>query len=282
MSKLDRRLDAEHLMILAERVAELPAATAEWVGILLQELFQACAREAELLAGRPDVVQPGSQPNAELDDQQAQLALDTATWLKTLWNEGYMGAGNFRAPPRSAFPAIDLEDVRKSSLFARIRQGKHALPFAPPTRHGLPWHGLLEGGTHTHTVEAEIIDDESGRPLAAIIEGCADWQVVEESKATRQYLVQHQGKGPAFRLRLTDGLTAELHREPPSLTRKITLQGSGGIRSYTLEWPDEHGAGQVVPLRAATWERAESEAEHWLAMVHPERYGQVRFERCEP
>jgi hypothetical protein len=281
MSKLDRRLDAEQLMILAERVADLPALTAEWVGLLLQELLRACAREAELLACQPDTGQPGDPPSAELDDQQAQLALDTATWLKTLWTEGYMGAGNFRAPPRSAFPAIDLEDVRKSSLFARIRQGKHALPFAPPTRHGLPWHELLEGGTPTHTVAAEIIDDETGVPLAAIIEGCADWQVIEESKSTRQYLVQHQGKGPAFRLRLTDALTAELHREPPSLTRKITLHGRGGIRSYTLEWPDEHGAGQSVPLRAATWERAESEAEHWLAMVHPERYGQVRFERCE-
>lgn len=280
MSKLASRLDTEQLMILAERVAELPAATAEWVGILLQELLR--ARADELLAGQPDVGQESDRPNAELDDQQAQLALDTATWLKTLWTEGYMGAGNFRSPPRSAFPAVDLEDVRKSSLFARIRQGKHALPFAPPTRHGLPWHELLEGSGPTHTVEAEIIADETGLPLAVIIEGCAEWQVIEASTATRQYLVQHQGKGPAYRLRLTDGLAAELHREPPSLTRRITLQRRAGMHSYTLEWIDEDGAGRLVPLRAATWERAESEAEHWLAMVHPERYGQVRFERCEP
>lgn len=93
--------------------------------------------------------------------------------------------------------------------------------------------------------------------------------------------MQYQGKGPRYRLRLTDGTTARLHREPPSMTCKIHLQGHGSFHSYTLEWPEADDRKQFVPLRAATWARAESEAEHWLATTHPEVYGQVRFEVCE-
>mgnify|MGYP003589789404 FL=1 len=50
---------------------------------------------------------------------------------------------------------------------------------------------------------------------------------------------------------------------------------------YTLIWPSESGvATQEIPLRAATWERAESEAAYWIASNHPAMYGQVRFERA--
>jgi hypothetical protein len=187
--------------------------------------------------------------------------------LRTLWNVGYMGAGNFRSQPRSAFPAIDLEDVRKSSLFARIRQGKHALPFPPPTRQGLPWHELLEGqAEQTHTVDAEVIRDETDLPIGAIIEGLCRVAGHRRRRREQEFVVQHQGKGPRYRLRLGDGTTARLRREPPSMTRKIHLQGHGGFHSYTLEWPEaDDGRKQFVPLRAATWARAESEAEHWLA-----------------
>jgi hypothetical protein len=39
--------------------------------------------------------------------------------------------------------------------------------------------------------------------------------------------------------------------------------------------------GQIrgEPVRAATWERAESEADFWIATHYPEMYGQVSFER---
>lgn len=280
MSHLDKPLDADDLTILAERIARLPAADAEWVNVLLQELLRTRAREAELLAAETSLRRQTEEHSAELDDQLAQISLDTAEWLKTLWDVGYMGAGNFRSEPRSAFPSIDLEDVRKSSLFARIRQGKHALPFAPPTRRGLPWHELLEGQAE-HGVGAEIIRDETGVALGAIIEGCAEWQIIEETVDNSEFIVQHQGQGPCYRLRLADGVTARLHREPPATTRKIHLQGHGGFHSYTLEWPEDDGRQQFVPLRAATWARAESEAEHWLASTHPALYGQIRFEVCE-
>lgn len=278
MNKIDEPLDADDLLTLAERVVELPAEDAEWVGRLVHELLRARAREAELLARQVSDPELATPRGGEFDEQMAQLALDTAEWLRTLWDVGYMGAGSFRSQPRSAFPAIDLDDIRRSALFARIRQGKHALPFPPPTRQGLPWHELLEGAATRHTVNAEIIRDEAGLPLGAIIESCSDWQVIEEFAGRRECVVQHQGKGPRFRLLHLDELTAELRREPPSLTREIHLQGRGGFHSYTLEWPQEDGRTQFVALRAATLERARSEAEHWLATTHPEMYGQVRFE----
>ena len=274
-------LDADELMMLAERVAQLGAADAEWVGMLLHEALRARTHEAELLADGAGTGGPLDHAEGELDEQLVQIALDTAEWLRTLWSVGYMGAGNFRSLPRSAFPSIDLEDIRKSSLFARIRQGKYALPFPPPTRHGLPWHELLEGAEEAHRVDAEIVRDETGQPQGAIIEACAEWLIIEETTENQAYVVQHQGLGPVYRLRLADGVAAELQRESPTLKRKISLQRRGGFHSYTLEWLGEDGRTQLVGLRAATWERAESEAEHWLATTHPEMYGQVSFDRCE-
>lgn len=72
--------------------------------------------EAELLTGMSDSG-TASKSNSELESQLAQVALDAAEWLKTLWNVGYMGAGSFPSQPRSAFPLIELEDILKSALF---------------------------------------------------------------------------------------------------------------------------------------------------------------------
>lgn len=276
-------LDADELMNFADRIGDLPPEHADWVGRLLQECMRARMREADLLSQAP----LAGQADGELEQQLAQIALDTAEWLKTLWTVGYMGAGSFPSEPRSAFPGIELEDVLKSALFARIRQGKRPLPFPPPTRNGSPWHELVEGPADTHTVDAEIVRDEQGQAFAARIEGCADWQVVEaiareedEGKGQgREFIVQHQGKGPLFQLRLAP-FTAELRREPPRWTRRIRRQERGGLLSYTLEWwARESGGTQDIPLRAATWERAESEAQHWIATRFPAMYGQVSFER---
>lgn len=283
MGQPDQALDADDLLALAERAAQLPAADAEWVGRLFQEVLRARSHEAELLrqaerVGEPDAA---AATDDELDDRLVQVAFDTAEWLRTLWEVGYMGAGSFRSEPRSAFPSVDLEDIRRSSLFARIRRGKHVLPFPPPTRHGLPWHALLDSGEQTHAVAAEIIGDESGAPLGAIIEGCPEWNVIRQTTENQEYVVQHQGKGPTYRLRLAEGGTAQLRREPPASTRKIRLEGHSGFHRYTLEWPEGDGQTRCVTLRAATWERAESEAERWLANTHPEMYGQIRFEKCD-
>ncbi len=274
-------LDSDDLMNYSERIGALAANDAEWVGALFQECLRARMHEAELLCGIGEVADDVA--HSPPDEATAQLALDCADWLKTLWNVGYMGAGKFPAAPRTAFPVIEIEDVLKSALFARIRQGKRPLPFPPPTRHGLPWHDLLEAPEENHVVEAEILRDEAGIVQGAIIEACNDWRIVEEVAAGGEYIVQHHGKGPLFRLTLAPA-QSRLRREPPGWTRTIRLQERGGFRSYCLEWPAEQGSGgsgesavQLVPLRAATWERAESEAAYWVANHHPQMYGQISF-----
>ncbi len=274
----DMPLDADELMLLSERIEKLPAADAEWVSRLFQECLRARMHEAELLSTGICADAPGV--GANIEEQLAQVALDTAEWLKTLWNVGYMGASSFPSQPRSAFPLVELEDVLKSALFARIRQGKRPLPFPPPTRNGLPWHELLESEDDSHAIDAEIVRDGHGQALGAIIAGCSSWNVLEEVVKDREYLVQHRGKGPLFRLQFNRPSTV-LHREPPRWKRRIRLQERGGYRSYMLEWPKDDGTMQEVALRAATWERAESEAAFWIASTHPEMYGQVSFERVE-
>ena len=269
-------LDADQLMNFAERIERLPEADRQWVDRLFQECLRARMNEAALLAPPPGDGGEGGEFAAQL----AQVALDAADWLRTLWDVGYMGAGSFPSAPRSAFPQVDLEDVHKSALFARIRDGKRPLPFPPPTRNGLPWHDLVDSQGEAHAVDAQIVRDDAGRSIAAIIAGCADWGIVDEVLIDREYLVQPRAKGPLFRLRLgTDG--ASLRREPPRWTRRIRLQQRGGFRSYTLEWEVAGGGVQSIPLRAATWERAESEAAYWIASKHPQMYGQVSFERFE-
>jgi hypothetical protein len=272
-------LDADELMNFAERIEQLPPADAGWVDCLFQECLRARMHEAELLSNLPDSAGAGKS-STEFSAQLAQVALDTAEWLKTLWDIGYMGAGSFPSQPRTAFPLVELEDVLNSALFARIREGKRPLPFPPPKRQGLPWHDLVESKEQTHVVEAEIVRDVQDQAIAAIIEACPDWQLVEEVASNREYIVQHRGKGPLFRLRL-DNSTASLRREPPRWTRRIRLQERGGFRSYMLEWPQQDERVQAVPLRATTWERAESEAAQWIATKYPEMYGQVIFERVE-
>ena len=266
-------LDADQLMNFAERIERLPEADREWVDRLFRECLRARMNEADLLSAPPG-------DGGDLAAQMEQVALDAADWLRTLWDVGYMGAGSFPSPPRSAFPQVDLEDVHKSALFARIRDGKRPLPFPPPTRNGLPWHDLVDSQGEAHEVAAQIVRDDSGRPIAAIIAACADWGIVEEVLADHEYLVQHRAKGPLFRLRL-GAAGATLGREPPRWTRRIRLQQRGGFRSYTLEWEADAGGVQNIPLRAATWERAESEAAYWVASQHPQMYGQVSFERVE-
>ncbi len=273
-------LDADELMLMGDRLATLPPDDAEWVGRLFQECLRARMHEAQLLEDTAETDSPVTDGGHELDTQLAQVALDAAEWLKTLWDVGYMGSASFPAKPRTDFPHVDLEDVLKSSLFARIREGKRPLPFPPPTRNGLPWHDLVEGETEEHAVTAEIMEDGEGDAHRALIEGCPDWQVVEQTAPASSYVVQHRGKGPRFELRV-DPFFSTLRREAPRWTREILRQERAGVRSFILRWLKADGELLDVPLRAATWERAESEAAYWIAMNSPEMYGQVRFERIE-
>ena len=274
-------LDADTLMLLAEQIESLPPETAEWVSTLFQECLRARLHEAELLAESIAEAPGATDVERTLGEAElAQVALDVAEWLKTLWNVGYMGAGSFAAAPRSTFPLIELEDVLKSALFARIRQGKKPLPFPPPTRHGKPWHDIVEGNADTYAVAAEIVRAADDQPTGAIIEGDNGWQLVEPPADGASYLVQHRQRGPLFRLVLAPG-NALLIRQAPQLAQQIRCQERAGIRSFTLHWVEDGSPVRNVPLRASTWERAESEAAHWIATHHPALYGRVRFEHGE-
>lgn len=278
-------LDAETLLEFAERIETLPPETAAWVGPLFQECLRARLHEAELIADA--ALPPADDPVLDLrqdqdcDAELAQVALDVAEWLKTLWDVGYMGAGNFPAAPRSAFPRIELDDVFQSALFARIRQGKRPLPFPPPTRHGRPWHALIEDERFTESVTAEPLFDTNGNPLGVQIEADNGWQFVDSAAPdAAARIVQHRGRGPLFQLEGSP-TTARLSRLPAQHQQSIRLRERGGIRSFSLEWSLSGPKPIAVPLRAATWERAESEAAHWIATQHPALYGRVAFLRAD-
>lgn len=268
-------LDDDDLAEYAERLERLPLDEAEWVARIIQECQRARAVESRLLAQIG-----GSAGQFQVQEQDlAMLVLDAAAWLRILWDVGYMGGSQFPAMPRTQFPIIELDDVLKSALFARIRTGKGPLPFPPPTRNGVPWHEVIEQ-EGPHAVEAEILRDERGAPVGAVIEACRHWLVIGEPVAGREYSVQHNGKGPLFRLSMSSE-GAQLSRVPPSCVRRIRMRERGGFRSFTLEWPRADGENESVNLRAGTWERAEAAAQQWIALNHSELYGQVRFEQDE-
>lgn len=269
----DGRLEDETIDAFASRLETLPLDDAVWVAQLITECRRARQAEAALRAGRPtDALQEMEQ---EMEQDIAQVVLDAAEWLQTLWNVGYMGAGQFPAAPRSEFPRVDVEDVIKSALLARIRLGRRPLPFPPPTRQGTPWHELVESD-ESFLVDAALVRDDD-HVIGAVIEACADWQVRNEVVVDTEYIVQHQGKGPLYRL-LLDSFSARLERVRPSVARRILVRERAGVRSYFLEWPGEGSSMRSVQLRALSDERAESEAQHWVATRHPELYGQVRFD----
>ena len=93
--------------------------------------------------------------------------------------------------------------------------------------------------------------------------------------------VQHRGKGPLYRLDVDATGQGTLQRLPPTQTRRIRRQERAGIVAWLLEWPKDDGSVSQVPLRASNWERAETEAQRWVALRYPQLYGQIRYERCE-
>lgn len=261
-------LSNEDLDAFATQLEMLPEEHAGWVA----QLFMECrrARSAEGVGSNGE----GAPESVEAD--LTQVVLDTAEWLHTLWDVGYMGANTLPVPPRTHFPQIEVEDVLKSALFARIRQGKHPLPFPPPTRWGSPWHEVVESD-EAQSVEAEIIEDD-GKPAFAIVDACNRWRVVETNDA-RQFVIQHEGKGPLYRLTL-DPFMSTLQRLPPNARRRIVMRERAGLRAYTLEWLHESGKVEEIPLRAATRDGAEGAAALWIARHHPQHYGQIGFEHA--
>ncbi|HET6720238.1 MAG TPA: hypothetical protein VFH22_11355 [Rhodocyclaceae bacterium] len=256
------------------RLESLPLDDAVWVAQVLAECKRARTAESEL---RGAVDGASSEVLQEMAQDVAQVVLDTAEWLKTLWNVGYMGAGRFPAAPRTEFPQVEVEDVLKSALLQRIRNGHRPLPFPPPTRQGMPWHEVVESD-EAFIVEASLIRDDADTVVGVSIEACTDWVICEIRQAGLEMLVQHQGKGPRYVLHI-DPLFSRLQRMAAEWTRQIVVQERAGFRTYSLLWPEEgKPAPRRISLRAVTWERAEAEAQYWVASNFPAMYGQIRFE----
>ena len=270
----DAGLTDEALNAYAARLEQLPLDEAVWVAEVLTECCRARAAEAAL---RGAVDGASSEAIQEVAQDVAQVVLDAAEWLRTLWNVGYMGGGRFPAAPRSEFPVVEVEDVIKSALLQRIRSGRRPLPFPPPTRHGIPWHDVVEGDEE-HLVDAALIRDEENVVVGVSIESCVDWIVCETVKPDLEMIVQHQGKGPRYSL-ILDPMFSRLKRLEAEWVRRIIVQERAGFHTYFLEWIDEsRPAPRRISLRAVTWERAEAEAQFWVATNHPAMYGQIRFE----
>lgn len=258
----------------AARLELLPLDEAVWVAEVIAECRRARAAEARFAGA---VNGASAEALQEVAQDVAQLVLDAAEWLKTLWNVGYMGAGHFPAEPRSEFPVIEVEDVLKSALLQRIRSGRRPLPFPPPTRQGMPWHEVVESEDE-FIVDVELIRDEAEATVGVSIEACTAWVICEVRRPELELVVQHQGKGPRYLL-LIDPMFSRLKRLAAEWTRRIVVQERAGFRTYFLEWPDDSKATlRKVSLRALTWERAEAEAQFWVATHFPAMYGQIRFE----
>ena len=106
--------------------------------------------------------------------------------------------------------------------------------------------------------------------------------MVDLSDKAGEYVIQYRGRGPLFRLSITPYFST-LKREQAVWTRRIVERERSGTHHYFLLWPADNPSGiQEIPLPAANWERAESEAAYWVATNHPEMYGQIRFERGLP
>jgi hypothetical protein len=266
IDEMPQPLDEDEMAALAARLEDLPIEQVDWVLKLFLECRRARQAEAELRA---------EEACSATSADTTQLVLDTADWLRTLWEVGYMGGEAFPAPPRSDFPQISVNDILKSALFARIRCGKRPLPFPPPTRNGMPWHEVVESD-EVFPVRVDVLGDDWYR-----IEGCTDWQVTETVEAGRSYRVQHQGKGPVYTLSVDGAGGGKLQKCPAEINRRIVRQERAGIVSFLLEWPAPNGDVSRVPLRAADWEHAENEGQRWVALRHADLYGQIRFERCE-
>jgi hypothetical protein len=266
MDEIQEPLAEETLAVLAERIESLPADHIDWVVQLFLECKRAREAEAHFLAG---------SNTGQSTEDPTQLVLDAADWLRTLWEVGYMGSEALPAQPRTDFPQINVEDILKSALFSRIRRGKRPLPFPPPTRNGMPWHEVVESDAPV-AVRAEVAPGDH-----CIIEGCGSWQIKSSDASGNSYIIQHRGKGPIYRLQLDGSGGGTLHKRPAEITRHIVRQERVGIVAWLLEWPQENGGIAQIPLRAANWERAENEAQRWVALRHPDLYGQIRFERSE-
>jgi hypothetical protein len=284
MSNLDRPLDADELITLAERIAQLPAADAEWVDMLLR-------RVAARARARSGTACRTSQRPARNRGAQRRTRRPTGAG-RSRHRRVVANAVERRLHGGWQFPfatALGLSGDRPRRCQEVLAFRAHspgqtclAIPAADPAGLAL---ARTAGGPRAAVASRRRRSRSRGNGPGLRCDHRRLRRVAGDGRVRREQGVRRAAPGQGADLSAASGRRRDRSVAPRATdtTRKIHLQGHGGFHSYTLEWPadGDDGRTQFVPLRAATWTRAESEAEHWLASTHPELYGQVRFEICE-
>jgi len=76
-------------------------------------------------------------------------------------------------PNGSSIDYIYMSDPKRSALLARILDNKAPLPFAPPTKNGMPWYKLFDEQLPQNVGVLEFSDSE-----AIVIIDSAAWKVI--------------------------------------------------------------------------------------------------------
>lgn len=181
-------------------------------------------------------------PKQPLSPHDRALIMQTVTWLRTLHEARPAGS-----PP--SYPALD--DIDHSALFRRIRQGLTPMPWAPPTRQGLPAYDLIENARRPHRVN---LDESNTTAESRRIDG-GIWRVLANEPGTRRDLLAY-GRWPlAFALTAQD--TRRWSELPPDLEE--------GAPHDVVRFAD----GRIVAKELLRRTRDEIETQWWLECVSP-------------
>lgn len=117
--------------------------------------------------------------NGDLTNAEHSLVLSAVEWTKTRMKLGFN-----QSPSR--------EDVSKSALFRRLRDGKAPLTNAPPTNYGYPWYALVD----TNQIHRVKIDLQHADIDKVGINGC-QWSIIDRPDADT-FVVSHAGLSDMF------------------------------------------------------------------------------------
>ncbi len=85
----------------------------------------------------------------EGDEQDFRNCVNMVTWIRTVRRTQKYGEGKY-----PWFPS--WIDMKKSSLFWRLRSGKNPLPSPPPTSFSYPWYDVIENA-NPHWVDGMYV-----------------------------------------------------------------------------------------------------------------------------
>lgn len=155
-------------------------------------------------------------------------------WALTEFNriqERNSEPGNTTVAP-AITPLIKHVPHPKSRLFARLLQGKHPLPFPPPTTYSNPWYELVEDGFSDKIFLDGFVDlYDKGANSGIVINQCV-WNICHENPAAAELR--------ELRNKLRDGRSLVL-------TPQESNEAKGILRKKP-EWIIKHGRNREFRL----------------------------------